>query len=99
MDTHDGFQRVRSLLESRGLLPKRAFGQNVLVDQGTIAAIVGHFDIASYDTVVEIGPGLGALTLPLAQRARKLVAVEADRDMAQILAVLLKDDANATVVN
>ena len=46
-----------------------------------------------------IGPGLGALTLPLAQRARKLVAVEADRDMAQILAVLPKDDANATVVN
>jgi 16S rRNA (adenine1518-N6/adenine1519-N6)-dimethyltransferase len=62
-------------------IPRRRFGQNFLVDPGTIAAIVGAIAPARSDTVVEIGPGLGALTEPLLARLDHLHVVEIDRDL------------------
>ncbi|MBK7900325.1 MAG: 16S rRNA (adenine(1518)-N(6)/adenine(1519)-N(6))-dimethyltransferase RsmA [Azonexus sp.] len=60
---------------------RRRFGQNFLVDQGVIAAIVGAIDPRPGETLVEIGPGLGALTDPLLQRLKPLHVVEIDRDL------------------
>ena len=97
-DTQTEFQTVRNLLESVGAHPKRAYGQNFLIDRGAIADIVSLFDLSAYDTVVEIGPGLGALTLPLSRQAKHLIAVEADRDMVTLLTRRLAGVDNVTVV-
>ncbi|MFV0370882.1 MAG: 16S rRNA (adenine(1518)-N(6)/adenine(1519)-N(6))-dimethyltransferase RsmA [Azonexus sp.] len=64
---------------------RKRFGQNFLVDQGIIAAIVNALDPARADTVVEIGPGLGALTRPLLERLDHLHVVEIDRDLIERL--------------
>ena len=60
---------------------RKRFGQNFLVDQGIIGAIVSAINPARTDTVVEIGPGLGAITVPLLERVDHLHVVEIDRDL------------------
>ncbi|HYO28106.1 MAG TPA: 16S rRNA (adenine(1518)-N(6)/adenine(1519)-N(6))-dimethyltransferase RsmA [Azonexus sp.] len=62
-------------------IPRRRFGQNFLVDSGIINAIVSAIDPQRGDTVVEIGPGLGAITEPLLARLDHLHVVEIDRDL------------------
>jgi len=66
---------------SAGHVPRKRFGQNFLVDDGIIAGIVGAVRPQPADTVVEIGPGLGALTTPLLDRVGRLHVVEIDRDL------------------
>jgi 16S rRNA (adenine1518-N6/adenine1519-N6)-dimethyltransferase len=75
---------ARDLLRAYGLSPKRAFSQNFLVQPGAIAQIA---DAAAGlgTTVVELGPGLGALTEALLARDCDVVAVELDRDMVRVL--------------
>ncbi len=65
--------------------PRKRFGQNFLVDDGVIAAIVAAIGPARSDRLVEIGPGLGALTRPLLVAARQVDAIEIDRDLAAAL--------------
>ena len=62
-------------------LPRRRFGQNFLVDAGVIAGIVSAIAPQAADRMVEIGPGLGALTEPLLQKLDHLHVVEIDRDL------------------
>lgn len=69
---------------------RKRFGQNFLVDHGVIDRILGNLPPAG--TVVEIGPGLGALTLPLAQRGDRVIAIELDRDVIRHLRVKLDAD-------
>ena len=71
-------------LASLGLTPNRALGQNFLVDEGILAAILDSADIAGR-SVLEIGPGLGALTEGLLSRGAKVCAVEID---ARLVAAL-----------
>jgi 16S rRNA (adenine1518-N6/adenine1519-N6)-dimethyltransferase len=61
--------------------PRKRFGQNFLIDDGIVHAIVNAIHPQAPDTVVEIGPGLGALTRPLLERLPHLHAVELDRDI------------------
>jgi 16S rRNA (adenine1518-N6/adenine1519-N6)-dimethyltransferase len=76
------------LLERYGLAPRRTAGQNFVVDPNTVARIVAAAGIGPDDTVLEIGPGLGSLTLPLARVARRVVAVEVDTGLAEVVADL-----------
>jgi 16S rRNA (adenine1518-N6/adenine1519-N6)-dimethyltransferase len=62
--------------------PKRRFGQNFLVDRGVVRRIIDAFDPRSDQTVIEIGPGRGALTNELIKRAGQVIAIEFDRDLA-----------------
>ena len=62
--------------------PRKRFGQHFLVDASVLDAIVGAVEARPGEAVVEIGPGLGALTLPLLARCERLVVVELDRDLA-----------------
>ena len=62
-------------------VPRRRFGQNFLVDGGVIAQIVAAIAPQRGDNLVEIGPGLGALTAPLAARLDRLQVIEIDRDL------------------
>lgn len=78
---------------------KRSLGQNFLVDPNIQRKIVDAVDPESADTVVEIGPGHGALTYALAERARRLVAVELDDALAAALSARFAGDPDVTVVH
>lgn len=62
--------------------PRKRFGQHFLVDQGVLHAIVQAIDPRPGQALVEIGPGLGALTAPVLERCQALTVVELDRDLA-----------------
>ena len=66
-------------------LARKRFGQHFLTDQGVIDAIVDAIDPRPGDALVEIGPGLGAMTNPLVARCGQLTVIELDRDLAQRL--------------
>jgi len=72
--------------------PRKRFGQHFLHDPGVIARIVAAIAPEPHDRMVEIGPGLGAITLPLLARLQELHAVEIDRDAIHYLRELTKDD-------
>ncbi|RRR68109.1 MAG: 16S rRNA (adenine(1518)-N(6)/adenine(1519)-N(6))-dimethyltransferase RsmA [Candidatus Viridilinea halotolerans] len=75
-------QRVCAALRTLELRPTRGMGQNFLVDDDALAAIVAAAEPNANDLVVEVGPGLGVLTWELTQRAGHTVAVELDRRLA-----------------
>ncbi len=77
---------------------KKALGQNFLTDQNKIRAIVDSIPRLEESTVVEVGPGRGAITKPLSQKAKELIAVEIDFDMIDILNESITSD-NFTLVN
>ncbi len=62
--------------------PRKRFGQHFLTDTGVLDAIVGAIDPKPGQALIEIGPGLGALTLPLLDRCERLTVIELDRDLA-----------------
>jgi 16S rRNA (adenine1518-N6/adenine1519-N6)-dimethyltransferase len=68
------------------ITPRKRFGQHFLHDRHVIENIIDHIDYNSENTLVEIGPGLGALTLPLLERVPCLHVIEIDRDLANRLA-------------
>ena len=85
---------ARVLLREGKLSPKKSFGQNFLVDANTVRAIArAAVPDAELEraTVVELGAGLGALTSELVPRARRVVAVERDRDLIPLLRSALAD--------
>ncbi len=63
-------------------IPRKRFGQHFLIDQGLIEQIVSTIAPLASDHLVEIGPGLGALTLPLLARSGAITVIELDRDLA-----------------
>ena len=65
--------------------PKKSLGQHWLKDRDVLMSIADEADITENDTVLEIGPGLGTLTSELLRRAKKVVAVELDQDLARKL--------------
>lgn len=67
--------------------PRKRFGQHFLTDPGIIDDIINAIAPDGDDIVVEIGPGLGAITSPLAARAGRLHAIELDRDLAARLSL------------
>ena len=76
---------------------KKRLGQNFLVDENIISSIMEHSEIGSDETVVEIGPGLGFVTEQLVQCAKKVVAVELDSDVIEILKKIPCD--NLEIIN
>ncbi len=76
---------IRELLAVNGLEPRRAFGQNFVVDPNTVRRIARLSEVGPGDSVVEIGPGLGSLTLALADTGADITAVEVDHDIVPVL--------------
>jgi len=79
-------------------LPSRRFGQNFLTDQRVISRIIDALGPEATETIVEIGPGRGALTAPLLERAGRLVAIEFDRDLIPILTDTFSQKTNFTLI-
>jgi len=77
-----GASDIRRLAEEIGVRPTKTLGQNFVIDGNTIRRIVNTADIRADETVLEVGPGLGSLTLGLLDAARSVVAVEIDPVLA-----------------
>jgi 16S rRNA (adenine1518-N6/adenine1519-N6)-dimethyltransferase len=85
MSTLLGRARVRELLRSRDIKPSRRLGQSFVIDPNTVSRIVRLAGIAPGDEILEIGAGLGSLTLGLARTAERVVALEKDERLAALL--------------
>jgi 16S rRNA (adenine1518-N6/adenine1519-N6)-dimethyltransferase len=77
--------QVTDLLARHGVRPSRALGQNFVADPNTVRRIARLAEVGKGDRVLEIGPGLGALTLALAETGAAVTAVEADRHLMPVL--------------
>ena len=78
--------------------PKKRFGQHFLTDPNILSRIVDASDIVAGDTVIEVGPGRGALTEEIASRGANVVAVELDRDLVPFLRVQFEHTRLVTIV-
>jgi len=90
---------IRALLDAAGVRPNRRRGQNFLIDGNLMAKLLELADVASEDTILEVGPAMGSLTEDLLDRARRVVAVEMDRALAGILRRRLGDRETLTILN
>src|SRR5689334_22197909 len=86
------------LLDQYGILPKKSLGQNFLHDPNSLEKIVATAQLTPEDTVLEIGPGTGALTEVLARTAKWVIAVEVDERLQPILSARLKPYSNVKVL-
>jgi 16S rRNA (adenine1518-N6/adenine1519-N6)-dimethyltransferase len=91
----------RSLLSEWNLRPKKQLGQNFLADPSTAGMIISRAGLTAEDVALEIGAGLGALTIPAARAVRHLYAVEKDADLARALESELRrlDIGNVHIIN
>jgi 16S rRNA (adenine1518-N6/adenine1519-N6)-dimethyltransferase len=86
-------------MERYGIRTKKSFGQNFLTDLNVLKNIVDAAAISKNDNVIEIGPGIGALTEQLAQAAGEVVALEIDQDLIPVLGEVLAPYDNVKVIN
>jgi 16S rRNA (adenine1518-N6/adenine1519-N6)-dimethyltransferase len=82
-------RQVGDLLTTHGLRPSRALGQNFVIDPNTVRRIVRLADIKPKDRVLEVGPGLGSLTVALAEAGARVTAVEIDDRLIPVLEAVL----------
>ena len=80
-----GAAEIRQLADSIGVVPTKKLGQNFVIDPNTIRKIVAVAKLTGRETVVEIGPGLGSLTLGLLEVVDNLIAIEFDAKMAEAI--------------
>lgn len=89
----------RQILDRYGITPKQSLGQNFLYDEGLLARIAAAAELSPGDSVLEIGPGLGALTRQLAQVAERVVTVELDDRLLPVLRYELEPFSNVEIVH
>ena len=89
---------VRALLTSRGLAPRRDLGQNFVTDPNTVRRMAHLAEVGTGDKVVEIGAGLGALTMALAETGAAVTAIEVDHGLVRALTDVVGDVERVTVV-
>lgn len=81
---------IRELAEAAGIRPSKQRGQNFVMDPNTVRTIVGRAGVEPGQAVLEVGPGLGSLTLGLLEAGADVVAVELDRGLAELLPLTLR---------
>jgi len=89
---------VAALLRSAGIRPNKRLGQNFLVDRSVLSAIVSELECDRPEEILEIGAGLGTVTRELARIASRVVAVEIDQRLTQILHHTVGDLENVEIV-
>lgn len=90
---------IKSLLAKHQGAVTKFLGQNFLINASILEKIISSAQIESRDTIIEVGPGLGVLTRALAQKAKKVIAIEKDRTMVAILKDTLANSLNVEVIN
>ena len=96
-----GPAEIRDLADLLGIVPTKKLGQNFVIDANTVRRIVKSAGVVAGETVVEVGPGLGSLTLGLLEARASVVAVEIDKRLAAQLPVTVAEmspDAALTVI-
>jgi 16S rRNA (adenine1518-N6/adenine1519-N6)-dimethyltransferase len=89
---------VNRLLADHGLAPRRDLGQNFVADPNTVRRIARLADVGPGDRVLEIDPGLGSLTLALAETGARVRAVEVDRGIVPVLRDVVAEHPNVDVI-
>lgn len=95
-DTHSHLanaRTTRATLARFGLVAKHRLGQNFLVSDEVVGRILGLAELMEDDIVLEVGPGIGTLTVALLARAHKVIAIEADRALEPVLTMSCAQDA------
>lgn len=92
-------KRTQAILEKHGFSFKKSLGQNFLIDPNVLENIVSHAGLTEKVGVIEIGPGIGALTEPIARRAGKVVAYEIDGRLLPVLEDTLSPYDNVKVIH
>lgn len=93
------YTEVKLILSKLNLRPKKHLGQNFLIDDNLLKKIILLSEVSKDDIVLEIGPGLGALTEPLIKKARKVYAIEIDSTLSTYLSEKLSVYDNCEIVN
>ena len=89
---------IRRELKEYGLVPRKRWGQHFLVDRNILSKVVRAAKLEKGDVVLEIGPGMGEMTLGLARQVKKVIAVEIDRELVKILKEKTADFSNVMVI-
>ncbi len=92
-------QNTIEILQKYQFTFQKKFGQNFLIDTHVLDKIIHAADITKEDMVLEIGPGIGTMTQYLAEAARKVIAVEIDKNLIPILSDTLSGYDNITIIN
>jgi len=92
---------VKILLKKYGIRPLKSLGQNFLVNERVFDRIIRAAELSSNDIVLEIGPGIGNLTLRLGERVKKVIAIEKDKKMCEVLKNVLENQNvnNIKIIN
>src|SRR6185295_4552080 len=90
--------QIRQLLDSHSLAPRHALGQNFLIDHNLIRKLVDAAQVSASDTILEVGPGTGALTEELLSRGAQVIAAELDKGLAALLREHFKDEARFSLI-
>jgi 16S rRNA (adenine1518-N6/adenine1519-N6)-dimethyltransferase len=91
-------REIRRLLSEAGLRPRKHFGQSFLIDGNLLGKVVALAELTGRETVLEVGPGTGSLTEELLDRAAKVVAVEIDAGLFDLLRRRLGDRSNLVLI-
>ena len=91
-------QNTRYILEKFGIRARKRYGQNFLVDESVVNAVIDGSGVTEDDTVLEIGPGIGTMTGYLARRAGRVVCIEVDETLSPVLAETLEGLENVEVI-
>ncbi len=89
---------IRQILDSAGLRPQKRFGQSFLVDQNLLLKLLELSELRGDETVLEVGPATGSLTEELLTRASRVVAVEIDRGLCELLQRRLRGKENFLLI-
>ena len=90
---------IRQILQTAGLKPQKRFGQNFLIDKNLLSKLLELAGIQPHQIVLEIGPGTGSLTEELLLQAGRVVAVEIDSGLAQLLGQRLTEQKNFRLIH
>ena len=93
------FDETKYILKKYGITANKSLGQNFLINEEVVSGIVEKAEISKEDLVIEIGPGLGTLTKELLEKAGKVIAIELDKRMIEILTDRFKLYNNFELLN
>ena len=89
---------VQSILLAQGIKPRKGLGQNFLTSKGVLGDILKAASLKKSDVVLEVGPGIGTLTRELALTAKRVITVEKDSAMVDVLKETTKDLPNVEII-
>jgi len=90
---------IKKVLENHSIFLSKKLGQNFLINEKSLEKIIENASLSKNDTVVEIGSGIGSLTIPLSRKVKKLITVEKDNKLIPLLEKNINKKNNITVIN